>query len=69
MRKFQVMKNVPKWEADTPNLMEHERRQLAQRIGEALYDEGYIKIEESESFVPTLNCEKSIVIKMTFVFE
>lgn len=69
MRRFSIMKNVPKWEADTPNLLEYERRLLAQKIGEAHYDEGYIKIEESESFVPTLNCEKSIVIKMTFVFE
>lgn len=66
--KLQIMKNVPKWAADTPNLLEHERRQLAQRIGEALYDDGYIEIEEREGYEPGFNCEKSIIIKMTFDF-
>lgn len=66
--KLQILKNVPQWEAETPNLMEHERRQLAQRIGEALYDDGYIEIEEREGYTPGFNCEKSIIIKMTFDF-
>ena len=66
--KLQIAKNVPKWAADTPNLLEHERRQLAQQIGEALYDEGYIEIEEREGYESGFNCEKSIIIKMTFDF-
>ena len=66
--KLQILKSVPKWEADTPNLLEYERRQLAQRIGEALYDDGYIEIEEREGYESGFNCEKSIIIKMTFDF-
>lgn len=68
MQKLQIMKNVPEWVKDTPNLLEHEQRQLARQIGEALYDGGYIRVEESEGFAPGFNCEKSIVIKMTLEF-
>lgn len=66
--KLQIMRNVPKWVKDTPNLLEHEQRQLARQIGEALYDGGYIEIEEREGYEPGFNCEKSIIIKMTFDF-
>lgn len=43
--KLQIMKNVPEWVKDTPNLLEHEQRQLARQIGEALYDGDISKLK------------------------
>ena len=65
--KLQIVKNLPKWAAENPKLMERERRKLAQQIGEALLDDGFIKVDEREGYSPD-GCEPSIFLKLSFEF-
>ena len=65
--KLQIVKNLPEWAANNPKIMEHERRELARQIGEALLDDGFIKIDERERYSPS-GLEPSVFIKLSFEF-